>query len=154
MLRRRQGRAIEQAPICCGHLSGLKTKVKSMDSYAGFKASSEVNLSRDFSLCIQVTICCRPAGRLLQAPFIANPRRRSGAANMRSGSRFAGPENAPLYESWCQRSVGRASLSTSHCLDQTSKVSRSLAFPHWFAPATCRPAIVQGCRSFDVLLGR
>ncbi|MDN3644851.1 TonB-dependent receptor [Pontixanthobacter aestiaquae] len=95
-------------------------------SYAtGFKASS-VNLSRD-SRPSSADFVAGPSGSFFAAPDSPITNAGLAVANLRSGSRFAGPENAEVYElgfkgQWPGLSVNMA------VFDQTIKGFQSLAF--------------------------
>lgn len=95
-------------------------------SYAtGFKASS-VNLSRD-SRPSSADFTAGPSGSIFAAP--SSPILDAGlaTANQRSGSRFAGPENATVYEIGLKGQWPGLSVNVA-LFDQTIKGFQSLAF--------------------------
>ena len=104
----------------------ISDEVNVYGSYAtGFKASS-VNLSRD-SRPSGADYVAGPGGSIFAAP--ASPILDAGLAvpNLRSGSRFAGPENATVYEIGMKAQWEGFGFNLA-LFDQTIKGFQSLAF--------------------------
>ena len=104
----------------------ISDEVNVYGSYAtGFKASS-VNLSRD-SRPSSADFVAGPGGSIFAAP--SSPILDAGLAlpNLRSGSRFAGPENATVYEVGIKGQWEGFGFNLA-LFDQTIKGFQSLAF--------------------------